>query len=218
MRVVVAHLIALVLLLSLTCSIDALRILSGIKQAIYFNSPFRRVKKMNVGDSLTNIYPKSINKFGPLDDVVMGGSSSSKFANGVWSGTIVTASGGFCGIRSLNFDLDASSYKGFEVTVRGGDGQRFKFITRDSGEWNGVAWTWEFDTSSSPSSVTKVRLPFSEARPTKFARTVPNAELDKSKLTTVQFTLSKFAFDGQLNPKFNGDGTFNLSIDSISLY
>ena len=211
------RLVPLVLALSLILSLSnayLVSILSGLKQALWFNSPFNRVKKM----SSSNLYPNAVTEFGPLDDVVMGGSSSSSFSSGKWSGTIVINSGGFCGIRSKNFSLDASAFKGFEVVVRGGQNQRFKFITRDSSDWNGVAWTWEFDTSPSASATTKVKLPFSSARPTKFARTVPNVELDLSKLSTVQFTLSKFAFDGKLNPKFNGDGPFELYIDSVSLY
>ncbi|GMH55920.1 hypothetical protein TrRE_jg11167 [Triparma retinervis] len=207
----------LVLFLLLLASTSSLRILKGLRQALYFNSPFRFRRNMSTTSS--NLYPTSVTSFGPLDDVVMGGSSSSSFdaKGGKWEGNIVTQNGGFAGIRSLNFNLDASAYKGFVLKVRGGGGQRFKFITRDSGDWNGVAWTWEFDTSSKPSA-TVVRLPFSHARPTKFAKTVPGAVLDKEKLTTIQFTLSKFAFDGDLNPKFNGDGPFSLNIDEVALY
>ena len=186
--------------------------IAGLKQAIYFNAPSTKTKLT----SKDGLYPEQIEQFGPLDDVVMGGSSSSKFENGKWSGSIVTANGGFCGIRSQAFKLDATGYKGFELEVKGGGGQRVKFSTKDGSDWNGVAWIWEFDTKAN--AVTKVRLPFAKAIPTKFAKTVDGAVLSLESLTSVQFTLSKFSLDGKLNPKFKGDGTFQIEILSIRLY
>ena len=118
-------------------------------------------------------------------------------------------------MRARTLSLDATTYKGITVTVIG-DGQRYKFITRDTEEWNGLAWTWPFDTKKGKETTAK--LPFSEARPTKFARTVPFVTLDKTNLCTVQFTLSKFEFDGDLNPRFNGDGPFCIDIKKIALY
>jgi len=157
----------------------------------------------------------------------MGGGSSSTFATlpdpsgsglfGSWTGTIVTKNGGFCGVRSRNFQLDAGEYEGFEVTVRGGDGQKFKFITRDTDDWNGIAWTWTFGTRMK-GEVTKVRMPFSTARPTKFARTVKGVTLNKRSLRSLQFTLSQFDFDGELNSSFNGDGPFGMDVVEVAFY
>ena len=199
------------LLLTLSAISSSWSILSGIKQTFFFNNPFS-VKKVVMSKL---VYPSSFTEFGPLDDVVMGGSSSSSFVNGRWRGTIVTKSGGFCGIRSKAMELNASSYTGFELKLKGGGNNRYKFSVRDSTEWNGPAFTWSFDTKESG---TTIKLPFNKAIPTKFAKTVSNVSLDKAKISSIQFTYSKFEFDGGLNPKFSGDGPFDLSVVSISLY
>jgi hypothetical protein len=79
--------------------------------------------------------------WGALDDVVMGGVSSSSLQidrtggeqgmpTGVFKGTVSTANnGGFASIRSKNFEPveDLSAYEGLELRVKG-DGHRFKFM------------------------------------------------------------------------------------------
>ena len=77
--------------------------------------------------------------WGPLDDVVMGGSSQSEFSaeNGTWSGDVITAGGGFAGLRTKLFEppLDLSQCRGLRLKLHGGDGKRFKFIVRDDTDW-----------------------------------------------------------------------------------
>lgn len=161
-------------------------------------------------------------QWGPLDDVVMGGASKSdlipggKF-DGVWSGFVTTANnGGFAGIRSKIFApfKDASSCRGIVLNVKG-DGNRFKFIARDDTEWNGIAWSTSFDTKAGQS--TEVKIPWSKLIPTRFARTVSTAPFDTSKLTGIQLSLSKFEYDGGLNPNFT-EGQFRLQVDKISFF
>jgi len=103
----------------------------------------------------------------------MGGSSASSFddAAGVWSGEVITVGGGFVGIRTLPFEppLDFSRCTGLRFKVKG-NGQRFKCIVRDDEEFNGIAWSFSFDTN--PWFDTEVKIPFKGFVPTKFAKVV----------------------------------------------
>jgi hypothetical protein len=84
-------------------------------------------------------------KWGPLDDVVMGGVSKTNLNpgetfNGTWTGMVTTANnGGFAGIRTKPFNpiIDISKCSGLILTAIG-DGQRYKLIARDSDEFNGI--------------------------------------------------------------------------------
>ena len=162
----------------------------------------------------------SASSWGSLDDVVMGGVSetileSGKF-NGRFRGIVRTErNGGFAGIRTKLFStpLDISNVKGFKITVKG-DGQRYKFIARDTSEWNGVAWSKSFDTKASATSTHSILI--SELKPTKFGRIIETEPFNKINLRGLQVTLSKFEYDGGLNPKFS-PGPFSLDIDKIEL-
>lgn len=97
-----------------------------------------------------------------------------------------------------------------------GDGNRYKFIIRDDDDWNGTAWAYSFDTTRGKSQV--INIPITSFIPTKFARTVQNAGLFKvDNLSTLQLSLSKFEYDGKLNPKFT-EGSFCLEIESIGTF
>ena len=161
-------------------------------------------------------------EWGPLDDVVMGGASKSDLApggnfDGVWSGIVTTANnGGFAGIRSKIFSpfKDASLCRGLVLRVQG-DGNRFKFIARDDTEWNGIAWSTSFDTKAG--KTTEVKIPWSKLVPTRFAKTVATSPFDTSKITGIQLSLSKFEYDGGLNPNFT-EGPFRLEVEKISFF
>ncbi len=66
-----------------------------------------------------------------LDDVIMGGQSSSGLqissqgATAVWSGELITEGGGFCGARTASRDWDLGGAAGIRLRVRG-DGQTYK--------------------------------------------------------------------------------------------
>ncbi|CAK0859588.1 unnamed protein product [Prorocentrum cordatum] len=151
----------------------------------------------------------------------MGGASESFLEGNVWRGNIITAGGGFAGIRTQAFRpaFDASRCQGIRLRVRGGGDQRYKLIIRDSYEWNGIAWSYEFDTKSwNPlSDVTEVMAPFSEFVPTLFAQRVPDVKYNAAKLTTLQLTLSKFGYDGDLNPNFKA-GEFSITLESVGVF
>ena len=160
-------------------------------------------------------------KWAPLDDVVMGGVSATNLEPGSFKGRFegvvpTERNGGFAGIRTKLFStpLDARGSTGFRLTVRG-DGQRYKFIARDSNEWNGIAWSKSFDTIKGQETTHMVK--FSDLVPTKFARVVTDAgKFRQDRLSGLQVTLSKFEYDSGLNPKFT-PGPFYLDIDKIEM-
>ena len=75
--------------------------------------------------------------FAPLDDVIMGGRSSSAMERtstnvgsagdgATWTGEVVETGGGFCGARSSPLGLDLADMDGLCVKVRSDRGQTFK--------------------------------------------------------------------------------------------
>uniref|UniRef100_A0A7R9WT96 NADH:ubiquinone oxidoreductase intermediate-associated protein 30 domain-containing protein n=1 Tax=Craspedostauros australis TaxID=1486917 RepID=A0A7R9WT96_9STRA len=158
--------------------------------------------------------------FAPLDDVVMGGASSSTFDNGRWAGTVTTANnGGFVGIRSTpSLDFDVTRCKGLKITIQGdSNDRRLKLGLRDTRDFNGIVWNQSFDVPGN-NTQTVVDLPFSKLVPTKFAGIVGSAgTFQTSNLMGVQFVHSKFEYDGDLNPKFHA-GDMDLKIQKIETY
>ncbi len=160
--------------------------------------------------------------WGALDDVVMGGVSQSNILladkTAVFAGNISTAnSGGFASVRTRNFNppWDLSNYQGIELRIKG-DGKRYKFITRCEGKWDGIAYCYSFNTVSD--FWTTIKIPFQDLIPVFRAKSVPDAgDFDSSTIYSMQFMLSKFEYDGVLNPQFE-PGTFNLEIESIKAY
>lgn len=160
--------------------------------------------------------------WGALDDVVMGGISNSNITLSnhvaIFSGNVsVQNNGGFASVRTRNFipAWDLSAYSGMELRLKG-DGKRYKFIARCEGKWDGIAYCYSFDTIYNLSQT--IRIPFNDLIPTFRAKTVSNAEnFDSSKVYSLQFMLSKFEYDGQLNPNFD-PGFFALEIEYIKAY
>jgi len=175
-------------------------------------------------------------EWGPLDDVVMGGVSKSSFTvqNGVgrFAGAISTENnGGFAGCRSraITPPLQLQRFSGLKLRVRG-DGKRYKLIVRDDYNWNGIAWSFSFDTEpaqqlldgdgsgdGSGDDFVDVLAPWASFVPTLFARKVPLVQLKTDSITAVQLTLSKFEYDSELNPAFS-TGPFELQIASIEAF
>jgi Complex I intermediate-associated protein 30 (CIA30) len=184
------------------------------------NNMTQHTDKMLFDFSQINLEIKEI--WGALDDVVMGGISNSniRISNNVaiFSGNVsVQNNGGFASVRTRNFTpaWDLSAYSGIEIRLKG-DGKRYKFIARCEGKWDGLAYAYSFDTIYNFSQT--IRIPFQDLIPTFRAKTVSNAEkFDSSKVYSLQFMLSKFEYDGQLNPKFD-PGFFSLEIEYIKAY
>lgn len=160
--------------------------------------------------------------WGAVDDVVMGGVSQSSListADGaLFSGNVSTDnSGGFASVRTRNFEpaLDLSDYSGIELRVRG-DGNRYKFFLRDETRWDGVGYSHSFDTVAD--TWLTIRIPFNDFVPVFRARTMTDGQqVDPSHIYAFQVMLSKFEYDGALNPTFQ-PGPFNLFIESMSAY
>ena len=160
----------------------------------------------------------------------MGGASYSTMDNrsGIWRGVVTDANnGGFVGIRSTPFEngmiLDMRDCKGVILTVRSmttttttneegsnrnrSPGQRYKFVVRDTTDFNGICWTTEFDILPS----TEIRIPFAQQIPTIFAKTIRGQRFDDTNIVGFQVAYSKFEYDGRLNAKFQL-GEFNLQL------
>ena len=160
--------------------------------------------------------------WGVVDDVVMGGVSQSNIRlagnKAIFSGIVSTDNnGGFASVRTRNFStpIDLSDYEGIELKVTG-DGKRYKFITRCEGKWDGVGYCYSFDTIYN--FPTTIRIPFQDLIPVFRAKTVSEAsQIDASKIYSMQLMLSKFEYDGELNPKFEA-GSFALQVEQIGAY
>lgn len=166
--------------------------------------------------------PEIKSTWGAVDDVVMGGVSASnlRLVSGValFSGNVSTAnSGGFASVRNRNFEppLDLSDYEGIQLRVKG-DGKRYKIIMRSEGKWDGISYCYSFDTIYNYDLT--ISIPFADLRPVFRAKTLTDVgAFDASKVYSIQLMLSKFEYDGELNPKFEA-GSFQLQIESIKAY
>ncbi len=159
-----------------------------------------------------------------VNDGVMGGVSDSglQIVNGraFFKGNVsVDRGGGFASIRTQNFNppLDLSNYQGIALKVRGsGTGQRYKLFLRPSEQWDGISYGYSFDTNAN--SFTDLRIPFSNLMPVKRAKIVNDAPtLERRQVSSIQIMLSKFEYDGGLNPSFR-PGEFELELCSIGAY
>lgn len=164
----------------------------------------------------------TINLWGPLDDVVMGGVSASSFQQvdraALFTGNVSTEnSGGFASVRTRNFEpaVNLSGCEGIELRVKG-DGNRYKFIARDDEKWDSIAYTYSFDTIAD--EWITLNIPFAELVPAFRAKTLKDASsIAVEHLRSLQLMLSKFEYDGALNPKFT-PGTFHLYVATIKAY
>lgn len=160
--------------------------------------------------------------WGAVDDVVMGGVSQSGIQlienTALFAGNVSTQnSGGFASVRTKNFDppMNLTGYEGVELRLKG-DGQRYKFFIRPETQWDGVAYSYSFDTQVN--TWMNVRVPFADLVPVFRAKTLKDsAPIDSSHIYSFQLMLSKFEYDGALNPKFS-PGDFALQVESIKAY
>lgn len=160
--------------------------------------------------------------WGALDDVVMGGASASSLQlqadSALFTGYVSTAnSGGFASVRTRNFEppLDLTGFNGVELHVKG-DGQRYKFLVRDEDSWDSLAYAYSFDTIAD--EWISVQIPFNQLIPVFRAKTVSSSRpLNSSRIRSLQLMLSKFEYDGALNPQFE-PGEFRLVVRAICVY
>jgi len=194
----------------------------GIKNLIQVVSKYLPAATGKILFDFTNPNADIKETWGAVDDVVMGGVSQSNIRladqRAFFSGIVSTDNnGGFASVRTRNFapPMDLSAYEGIEIRVRG-DGKRYKFITRCEGKWDGVGYCYSFDTIYN--FPTTIRIPFTDLIPVFRAKTVTDAgQFDAAKVYSMQLMLSKFEYDGELNPKFEA-GAFQLEVEYIKAY
>jgi hypothetical protein len=160
--------------------------------------------------------------WGAVDDVVMGGVSVSSIrleaGRAVFTGLVSTNNnGGFASVRTRNFEppLDLSGKLGLELRLKG-DGQRYKFLVRDDSTWDSVAFAHSFNTVKN--QWITVRIPFAQLVPVMRAKTLKDGRsLDTRRIRALQLMLSKFEYDGALNPAFT-PGEFRLELATIEAF
>jgi len=156
-----------------------------------------------------------------LDDVVMGGVSLSSIrladSGVVFAGeTSSRNSGGFCSVRTRNVDppFNLEGYKSLRMKVRCDKGMRYKVILRDKAGWDTTAWCYSFDTQRG--QWMDLEAPLDKFVPVVRGRRLRGANngMDLSKIYSVQVMLSKYEYDGELNPNFE-EGRFRLQFGPI---
>jgi len=195
---------------------------NGMKNLIRKVGPYLGRADERMIFDFTNPSPSLRTTWGVIDDVVMGGVSSSELRItpncGLFTGEVSTAnSGGFVSIRTKNFEpcLNLAGYKGISLRVQG-DGKRYKFILRNEARWDGISYCYSFDTLNN--TWMTVDIPFDRLIPVFRAKTLPSAPpFDPSQTYAIQLMLSKFEYDGELNPRFSA-GRFGLELGSIRAY
>ena len=194
----------------------------GIKNLVQAAAKYLSKADEKVVFDFTNPSTDIKETWGAVDDVVMGGVSQSGIQlveeTALFAGNVsIQNSGGFASIRTKNFDtpINLTGYEGVELRVRG-DGKRYKFFIRTQTQWDGVAYSYSFDTQ--PNTWITVRVPFADLIPVFRAKTLQDGEpINTSQIRSFQFMLSKFEYDGGLNPHFSPGG-FALQIESIKAY
>ncbi len=217
---------------------DPIRFLSQSSKFVSMPKPSlpgtKRSFSVSPGDVIWSSSSSDVKfEFAPLDDVVMGGVSSSTFEGAKWSGTVSDSnSGGFVGIRTTPFanPLDMSTCEGIELKMKGCNDKILKAVIRDSTDFNGVCWTATFGgkpkvglnlftgiNRNTEYTERTFRISFDDLIPTIFARTVPGQNLNKKTIEGFQIAFSKFLFDGELNKAFSL-GNFELTLLEIKAY
>ncbi|CAK0786611.1 hypothetical protein CVIRNUC_009825 [Coccomyxa viridis] len=159
---------------------------------------------------------QDISRWERLDDVIMGGQSSSslKAVEGgaaLFSGDLILEGGGFCGARTKGMDLDLSAYNGIALQVEG-DGQTYKLNLKTADQENVPEDTFQATFDTVAGQQTTVYLPWRQFVPVKRARVDPNtAPLDPSKARQFGLVLSRFEFNGLPNPNYKA-GRFSLKV------
>lgn len=145
-----------------------------------------------------------------VDDVVMGGVSSSRMViedgRAVFRGEVsLDNNGGFASVWSAPAKHDLRGYDGLAVRARG-DGQRYSFRLRLTGQVDDVSYQVKFQASEEGWQT--LRFPFSAFEAVFRGRPVPGApSLDPEEIRSVGFLIS----DGQ-------EGPFRLEVEEIRAY
>ena len=105
--------------------------------------------------------PGESSRWRAIDDVIMGGRSSSAMLAGdgfgIFAGEVVLDGGGFASVRRADDPVDVSSCDAIELRIRG-DGRRYKLNLRTSDSFEGVVYQAAFATEPGRWLVAKLAL------------------------------------------------------------
>ncbi len=152
--------------------------------------------------------PNSVAAWSPVDDRVMGGSSTSNLrhdpvGHAIFEGTVRPENnGGFASVRTLPMDLSAKGASAYVLRVSS-DGKRYKFNLRMEDNLEGLTYQSAFVI---PGGIwTSVHLPVSQFKATFRGRLVPGApSLDPVLVRQAGFVIA----DQQM-------GNFSLKVQAI---
>jgi Complex I intermediate-associated protein 30 (CIA30) len=176
-------------------------------------------------------------RFERIDDVIMGGISSSTlrqmeepFAR--WSGVCREDGGGFCGVRTLPFKdpIDGDEYEGIFLECRLSsdnepDRRIWKMTTRCDVSRGEQLYQAMFQVPAKPEGeegepeFSTIYIPFSDFRLVRGARLVNQEPMNTTALYQIGITLSKFSIAENMTtiPNFRA-GYFELQIKQIGLF
>lgn len=139
-------------------------------------------------------------RLAPVDDVVMGGRSASRFrfsgeGSGIFEGRVSLANGGgFASLRGTIENTDLSDCAGVRLRVRG-DGKRYRLTLRNDRRLSGVNWMQSFRPDAG--EWVEVTLPFSGFEPSvRGRRPADPPPLDPARIRQVGLMIA----DGQEGP------------------
>tara|TARA_Y100001933_G_C18871701_1_gene510263 strand:- start:511 stop:990 length:480 start_codon:yes stop_codon:yes gene_type:complete len=150
---------------------------------------------------------KNINSWIVVDDVVMGGVSSSRISiskdgNGVFSGHVsLDNNGGFSSVRHRFNSIDISKYNSFLIRIKG-DGKKYQFRVKSSiNEYH--SYKIIFSTNK---KWQEIKIPFDNLVPTFRGKDLNLPNFSNKRLEEIGFLISNKI-----------DENFNFEIDYIKL-
>jgi NADH dehydrogenase [ubiquinone] 1 alpha subcomplex assembly factor 1 len=157
-----------------SCTLIAMTVIPGSS----FPDPIRDDAAVSSRDVVDFSRQEDVDAWRSVDDVVMGGISSSRIlasedGTGLFVGTVsLENNGGFASARSMATLPDADPVDGLMIEVRG-DGRVYKLSLRGDRALEGVTWQAPFATIAD--TWTKVRLPLHAFSPNWRGRLVTSA-------------------------------------------
>jgi monofunctional biosynthetic peptidoglycan transglycosylase len=145
-----------------------------------------------------------------INDVVMGGVSSSRFVvekpgTAVFSGVVsLENNGGFASANMKPAQFDVSDSDGIRFRIKG-DGKRYKITLKNDGAFNGFSYRFAFTTKDG--EWLTIDAPFSSFVPQFMGETTSAPPIDRARIKTFGFLIA----DKQ-------NGPFRLEIDWIGAY
>ena len=155
--------------------------------------------------------PETAASWGPIDDRVMGGVSTSTFlyedsAGALFAGEVsMDHGGGFASVRSGHLDLDLTGFEGLAISFMG-DGNSYKLSIVTEPRYDSVVYRAVFNTRAGVWA--EARIPFEKFVPTFRGHTVSAApDLEPANIVAVGLLISQ-----------RQEGMFRLKVSTIKAY